>query len=214
MQWTVGQCANCDAPLDLAAGRTRLFCGSYCRSYAKDVRYFRACRRDRRHTDPLVAHALRVRLAHLVAGGYDEKARRVSPELRAQVLTAAGGMCTACGRRPATEVDHVAGPGGDRENLQGLCGRCHRAKTAARLGPMSPGQLAVRAAFISRVEARSPARACDDDVGWNDLQPHLMERTRAWWWSAQPAEYLGRVEFTFDGRPVIIEPASGDDRGR
>lgn len=79
---------------------------------------------------------------------------------------------------------------------------------------MSPGQLAVRAAFISRVEARSPARACDDDVGWNDLQPHLLERTRAWWWSAQRAEYVGRVGFTSDGRPVIIEPASGGDRGR
>jgi 5-methylcytosine-specific restriction endonuclease McrA len=214
VQWTVGRCANCDAPLDLAAGHARLFCGSYCRSYAKDVRYFRACRLDGRHTDPLVGHALRVRLAHLVAGGYDETARRVSSVLRAQVLTAAGGMCAACGQRPAIEVDHVDGSSGARENLQGLCGPCHRAKTAARLGPMSPDQLAVRAAFISRVEARSPARACDDDVGWNDRQPHLLERTRAWWWSAQPTEYLGRVEFTPDGRPVIIEPASSDGRGR
>jgi hypothetical protein len=42
-------------------------------------------------------------------------------------------------------------------------------------------------------------------MGWDDLQPHLLERTRAWRWSAQPTEYLGRVEFTPDGRPVIIE---------
>lgn len=106
------------------------------------------------------------------------------------------------------------GPSGARENLQGLCGPCNRAKTAVRLGPMSPDQLAVRSAFVVRVEARSPARACDDDVGWNDLQPQLLERIRAWWSSALPTEYLGRVEFAPDGRPVIIEPASSDDRGR
>ncbi len=73
------------------------------------------------------------------------------------------------------------GPSGARENLQGLCGPCHRAKTADGLETMSPIQLAVRAAFIARVEARLPARACDEHVGWNDLQRHLLERSRAWW---------------------------------
>lgn len=114
----------------------------------------------------------------------------------------------------ASSMQAVGGPSGTRENLPGFCGRCHRAMTAARLGPMSPDQLAVRAAFISRVEVRSPARACDDDVGWNDLQPQLSDHHRARWWSAQPTEYLGHVEFTPDGRPVIIEPASSDGRGR
>src|SRR5688572_6619512 len=117
--WTVGRCANCDAALD--GDRDVLFCSSRCRSYASDVRYFRRCWREGRDTDPEVAVALRTRLAHLVGTGYDEDARRVAPELRAEVLAANSGLCVICSQRPAEELDHIDGPSPARDNLQGLC---------------------------------------------------------------------------------------------
>jgi hypothetical protein len=78
---------------------------------------------------------------------------------------------------------------------------------------MSPDQLAVRAASISR---RGPVTGTwlRRRRGLHHQQPRPLKRTGALWWSAQPTEHLGRVEFTPDGPPAIIEPASTDDRGR
>jgi len=65
-------------------------------------------------------------------------------QLRDEFLTDAANQCCAhCARHgratPATEVDHIvpfSGPNDplrlDRTNLQGLCGVCHRRKTAAQ----------------------------------------------------------------------------------
>lgn len=44
-------------------------------------------------------------------------------------------MCEVCGIHLATQVDHIipmeqGGPEYDRDNLQGLCNRCHGIKTA------------------------------------------------------------------------------------
>ena len=59
-------------------------------------------------------------------------------KLRAQVLDRDGHLCMACKRSgryvPATDVDHIinkANGGTDElENLQSLCKKCHRTKTA------------------------------------------------------------------------------------
>lgn len=174
--WTVGLCANCDGPLD--GDRDALFCGDRCRSYAGDVRYFRRRHREGRDTDPDVALALRTRLAHLVGEGYDEKARRVAPELRAEALAANSGLCMTCSERPAVELDHIDGPSGARHNLQGLCKPCHAAKTAARFRPMGPEQIARRNAFLDRVRAEPPLRACDDDLDWDGTWRRLLAETR------------------------------------
>ena len=66
--WTLGQCANCDTPLD-PGGYPGLYCCEYCKSYAKDVRYFRACARGGLTKDPDIREALTIRMAHLVVGG-------------------------------------------------------------------------------------------------------------------------------------------------
>ncbi len=56
-------------------------------------------------------------------------------------------ICCSCGRKLATEVDHIkpksAGGGDEAENLQGLCKPCHTRKTyaEARGGSKSLGPL-------------------------------------------------------------------------
>lgn len=205
--WTVGCCANCDAPLD--RDRDVLFCSSHCRSYAGDVRYFRRCRREGRDTDPEVAEALHIRLVHLVCAGYDEDARRVAPELRTEVLGANGGLCAICAKRPAVELDHIDGPSGARANLQGLCEPCHHAKTATHFSPMGPEQLARRDAFLVRVQADPPLRACDDDLGWNGCWRRLRAETRAWRF-ADAEEFL----LTAEMRAVLGLPVTAVEDGR
>jgi hypothetical protein len=206
----VGRCANCDEPLDRTGEPDRLFCGSRCRSYAKDVRYFRSYKREGRAADPLVRQALGVRLAHLVGGGYDAAARRVAPRLRAEVLATNGGLCVACNQRPAEQVDHLDGSSTARANLQGLCSTCHDAKTAARMRPMRPDHLIVRDAFMARVEAEPPLRACDDDVRWDGARQRLRAEATAWWWSTAEEIKLTKEMRTALGL-LTVEGRDGGD---
>lgn len=61
---------------------------------------------------------------------------------RQQVMTRDKGLCQPCLAKdrvtPATEVDHVTskakGGTDDMENLQAICGPCHKAKTALDRG--------------------------------------------------------------------------------
>ena len=54
--------------------------------------------------------------------------------IRARILRRDKHLCQSCQRRAANEVDHIIGKaeGGTDEasNLQAICTRCHRAKTA------------------------------------------------------------------------------------
>lgn len=177
--WTPGECANCGEPMGAWRNDLRLFCSDRCRRYAHDVRYFRRCRRDGRWRDPDVREALQTRLAHLVSGGYDEQARRVSPTLRSEVLAANGGRCIVCDERPATQVDHIDGARSDRDNLQGVCEECHRDKTRQRMTPIvDPEHEAVRQAFLDRVNAVVPVRACDDGESWDNEWRSLQAQAR------------------------------------
>lgn len=177
--WTLGRCANCDTPLD-PGGHPALFCSEYCKGYASDVRYFRARNRDGRAKDPDVAEVLTIRMAHRVAGGYDAKERHLDPATRAGVLAGNHGLCCVCNRAPATEVDHIDGPSGERENLQGLCDPCHNKKTAQHFEPMTDEHKAVRDAFLARVWRTEPLRASDDDVSWKGTWRSLLAQTKAW----------------------------------
>ena len=177
--WTPGECANCGRALGGDASELRLFCSDRCRRYAHDVRYYRRCRREGRWRDPDVREALQIRLAHLVGGGYDEEARSVAPTLRAEVLAANDGRCVICNYQPALQVDHIDGSSSDRNNLQGVCEECHFAKTRQRMQPIvDPAHEAVRQAFLDRVNAGEPERACDDDESWEREWPELQAAAR------------------------------------
>jgi 5-methylcytosine-specific restriction endonuclease McrA len=178
-EWTLGRCANCDSELDWFVPAT-LYCSEKCHDYAKDVRYFRACRRDGRMGDPKVREALRKRMAFLVVGGYRSGERHVAAEMRSVVLAANGGLCCLCNKQPSTEVDHINGPSGERKNLQGLCNECHNTKTAQSFEPMTPEDMVIRDAFLARVDREPPLRASDNDLTWKVRQRSLMAETRKW----------------------------------
>lgn len=119
-------CANClDAlPEEVDA----LYCSELCEQTAATIRWWRrkialgeVDRQDIRDTR-------RMRVAHILGGGYHERARRLSPETRAFVRDRDGGLCVMCGQ-PGVEIDHIDGDAGNPANLQLLCRPCHGDKT-------------------------------------------------------------------------------------
>jgi hypothetical protein len=192
-------CANCERPLD-AVPTIQLYCSDYCREWAKHVRYFRATEADGRASrDPLVAEALRTRMAFILGGGYHARARILSQEARLHVLARNGGVCVGCNERPAVEVDHVDGDSPDPSNLQGLCHPCHQVKTESRYVPLEAQDRLVRGEFLSQVHEDEPLMAahtpewgtqwrrydrlnrdwalkrCSEPVGWNVVDGRLVE---------------------------------------
>jgi len=147
-------CASCLQQLpDEEEG---LFCSELCSQTASTGRI----------DQPDVRQAVRTRVAHLLAGGYHEAARRLSPAIRAQVWERDSGRCVSCGQ-PGAEIDHIAGDSPDLGNLQLLCADCHQAKTTARMRPASREQAAeVNALYTARVQPEAPVLLCDDGQGW------------------------------------------------
>src|SRR5260370_4476159 len=125
----VGICQNCDVPLTLKQARHgALFCGEKCKQTAKAVRYGRATLRDGRYKrDPLVREVVAQKVAHVLGGGYQEKARSLSDEQREAIFKRDNWRCRLCGE-PATEIDHIAVSSSDPNNLQALCKPCNMAK--------------------------------------------------------------------------------------
>lgn len=166
-RWTLGLCANCEAPLDATPSVT-LFCSELCRLWAEDVRYFRVVYAEGRNlVDPLVEEALHTRMAHLVAGGYPSKDRHLPRPVREAVLGRNKGLCVSCNSQPATEVDHIDGSSPDASNLQGLCHPCHQKKTESRYVPMDEGGRAMRDAFLAYVHEPEPVMLAHDR-SWKD----------------------------------------------
>lgn len=179
--WTINQCASCDNPLE-RTGKGSLFCSELCSQTAETVRYARRRFADGGADDPLVAEAIRTRIAHVIGGGYHRADRALPMAVRVDVLAANGGRCVACDVQPATEVDHIHGDSPDRSNLQGLCGPCHRAKTAERFRPLSeaddPDVLTRARDVIERIESDEPLRRCDDPDEWPTSWRALRAETR------------------------------------
>lgn len=67
-------------------------------------------------------------------GASPERIRSKAWRAKRRAVIARDPICKACGRRPSTEADHIvarADKGSDdMANLQGICRRCHAAKTA------------------------------------------------------------------------------------
>ena len=161
-------CANCDTPVTDA----QLFCSQLCRDEAKYVRYYRARIADGTFINADIQEALRIRLAHILAGGYDARLRQLSLDLRRAVFERDNFRCRKCGQQ-GTEVDHVRGPSSELSNLQLLCSGCHREKTMRSFQRISrkshPEEWAKAVALDARVQAAEPSRFCDDDDDWPQL---------------------------------------------
>lgn len=111
--------------------------------------------------------AISTRNAFLLIGGYRSLGRQVSPSVRLQVVNRAGGLCQACGRA-GIEVDHISGNSNEVDNLQLLCGDCHRAKTAKQLHPASDENRALLMSLVvGRVMPDEPILLADDHEQWS-----------------------------------------------
>jgi len=163
-------CFNCDAAMD----KPDLFCGELCTQEASFVRYVRNVRQQGRDKDEDIEYVIRVRMAHILNGGYPEKEREIPPAVREQVIARATGMCEArgCGK-PGTDIDHIRGNSCALTNLQYLCKECHAKKTAAALKKLTPDhprydEFMVKITTLRRrYTASEPLRPCDDHETWS-----------------------------------------------
>jgi 5-methylcytosine-specific restriction endonuclease McrA len=182
--FTPGLCANCDCP-DLTG--KKLFCSDLCRSTAKLVRYVRSCRNDGRYALPDVREAIQMKVAHVAAGGYSERERRVPPETRAEVFRRADGRCEQCGRlldldrstgdpNAVATIQHVAGNSNDLSNLKAFCMGCNMGDAQSRFVPVEEGssQEAVIADLQQRSFSPTPLRLCDDEKIWDMIWRKLL----------------------------------------
>jgi 5-methylcytosine-specific restriction endonuclease McrA len=161
-------CANCLQPLpDDVRG---LFCGTWCKETASLVRYWRGTIRDGRlERDPLVGNAIRTQLAFLLVGGYGALRRRLPGNVRLEVRLRDDDRCQSCGK-PGEEIDHINGSSPDLDNLQLLCGECHRTKTAKNMRPAGKEEVElIRALFELRVVPDEPRLLADDESAWQHV---------------------------------------------
>lgn len=201
MHVDVGRCANGGRALDPTARPSLLYSAS-CRADAKEVRYFRRCKREVRFRDPDAQQALKIRFALLIGGGCPARERQLPAAVRAAVLADNAGRCGWLNDAPATEVDHVSGSASDRSNLQGLRGDCHRAKTSESLVPLSVEGKAKAPEFSRIVDAAEPLRTAHDHPHWESAWRNRLADTKEWAASMREqaeAGYLG------DGSTGTIE---------
>lgn len=188
------ECVNCDAPLEME--NRSLFCSEFCMQVASFVRYARRVVVDpNRWADPQVREAMQIRQAHLLGGGYDENARRLTSTQRTFIIERDGGVCAECGE-PADEIDHIDGSLSDPGNLQLLCDRCHNEKTRSVMVPATEEQTAWGTElWATRVMVEVPVRLGDDEVRWEQVCRGLKsERTRLLWDQLEAETGLNRAD--------------------
>ena len=162
---------GCDMPPFI---KPRLYCSIGCEQEAELVRYARRCIDDGRINQSDVQLAIHTRLSHIMAGGYDKQARKLSTEIRKAVLNRSKGKCEICGKE-GCDIDHIQGVSSDLTNLQFLCKDCHNKKTQSNIYPVEPGTaefeyVTSRAEqFMRFVKAESPLRVCHDEIHWNSM---------------------------------------------
>lgn len=176
-------CLNCDRPVTLTT-TAKLYCSDLCSDEAHFVRYFRACISDGRINQPDIKEALQIRMGHILAGGYNERERRLPDDVRGAVFERGKNLCRKCGR-PGTDIDHIEGSSNEMENLQVLCRPCHNEKTLSKFRPLPPEDEeegveihAKKKGLLLRVHSLTPQRACDDEEGWHTLSRRLMSERR------------------------------------
>lgn len=75
-QPTIFPCVNCEKPIPWDRP-IKIFCSDLCRDEADYVRYYRRCLSDGRSEMPDIQEALRIKLAHLLSGGYSASERKM-----------------------------------------------------------------------------------------------------------------------------------------
>lgn len=141
----------------------RAYCSTRCHDEAKLVRYARRKRIEYGGHLPADIHdAIGMKIAHALAGGYPEQARRLTPERRGAVFKRDESRCVLCGG-VGEEIDHIAGSSNELDNLRLLCDACHNQVTRSRFRPIDgdPAKEARHRELVLRIAAREPLRPCD-----------------------------------------------------
>jgi hypothetical protein len=129
--------------------------------------------------DEDMKNALKVRMAFIVSGGYNDNAHVIPDRVRRQVKSRDHGRCVLCGE-PGEEIDHISGPSPDPENLRLLCKGCHWEKTRGNMEEIPGGSplLAVVDRVLERVNAVEPMKVCDSS-DWDQVwRAELIRRVR------------------------------------
>ncbi len=170
------RCANCMT--ELPPQIQGLFCSELCQQTAEVIRYWRRISRDGRIDRSDVKLALQTQIAHLLAGGYPERLRRLPAEVREAVWERDQGRCRLCGA-PGEEIDHISDSSPALDNLQLLCKPCHQRKTSERMVPASPqGQRRIKQIWRERVAPDEPTYLCDDEEQWAVRQRQLRKERK------------------------------------
>jgi len=175
-----GECVNCGSP---AIDHHLLFCGERCRQIGELIRYARRKVAEGTFDRPDVAEAIASRRSQLIFGFYDKRARKVSPEVRRELLAGSGGVCVNCGSPFTAEgdarftVQHSTS--GSGEKLEAWCYRCNMEHSLSELRELSLEQREFAAWFDSRVRFPTPMVACDDPDIWTKVYLGLMAAARA-----------------------------------
>ena len=175
-----GACVNCGAP---AGYNHLLFCGERCRQIGELIRYARRKIADGKYDSPDVAEAIASRRSQLIVGFYDKWARKVSADVRLELLARSDGVCAQCGRPFTAEgdarftVQHSTFEG--CEKLEAWCYRCNMEHSLSGLRELTPDQSEFAAWFDFRVRFPTPVAACDDQDNWPNVYPGLMAAARA-----------------------------------
>jgi 5-methylcytosine-specific restriction endonuclease McrA len=176
--YQIGFCQNCNKELEIEQAKAgKLYCSEKCNQIAGTVRYGRKALKDGRWHSPDVQEAIRMRIAHILGGGYPEKARRVPPEMRAFIFTRDNHTCVLCGA-PADTIDHINGSVNTPDNLRALCRSCNMARV--KMIPATPEQTKQARAFLARIQAKEPLRICDDEEIWDSIWREIAAETRMW----------------------------------
>jgi hypothetical protein len=122
-------------------------------------------------------------MAMLLGGGYATRKRALTSSEREAIFKRDKHICRICKRAKATQIDHMKNVEdiNNSSNLQAVCDRCHRDKTAQSFVPVKSGSPEDKKAkaIRRRVFRETPARPSDDDVNWKKLWPGLASQRRA-----------------------------------
>ena len=192
-------CFNCDAVMQ----KPDLFCNELCTQEATFVRYVRNVRQQGRDKEPDIEYVIRVRMAHILNGGYAEREREIPPAVRQQVIARAKGMCEAkdCSK-PGADIDHIRGNSCDLRNLQYLCKECHAKKTERALRKLTPDHpryaefMKKITALMRRYSVGEPLRPCDDHETWGNVWSVYKEERKLFFAQKSPAGNAGGEPLT------------------
>ncbi|MCX5786642.1 MAG: HNH endonuclease signature motif containing protein [Elusimicrobia bacterium] len=124
--------------------------------------------------------ALDIHLAHILAGGYSERLRRLPKAIREAVFSRDKGRCRICGEF-GEQIDHIRGDSSKLSNLQLLCFHCHNKKTTSGFVKISskthPKEWKKRKKLLDRVRSFNPYRLCDRPE-WNTLWQTIRSARR------------------------------------